>query len=128
MLATRGPFEYLGFQFSGNCVRFRDSTLANLYRSIAGTLKLEARSLSKKYQKSSPEEILEKIDISRFLQRYGKIKEFNYDGDYKSTNFWSYAHRAYEKLGRWGSHLFRQMRNYKKFVRRTLLLHLKALP
>jgi hypothetical protein len=110
-------FEYLGFQFDGNEARFRDKTVSSFYRKLTWAIKSEARRIVRKYPGQSLSFIEGKFDVSELMQRFGRKKGFAEIDDVRDWTFWTYVTRSTDLMGPFGPHLYRQIANYKRFVR-----------
>jgi hypothetical protein len=118
----------LGFQFDGVAARFRDKTVSAFYRKLKWTLYGEARDIVRRFPGKSLSFLDSKFDESELLQRFGRRKGFANCSDVHQWTFWTYATRSTDIMKPFGSHLYRQISNYKKFVRKHRLAALsKAL-
>ena len=109
--------EYLGFRFDGNAAYLRDSTLSRLYRKVTRSILAEARALVRRYPGRDKIYIEGKFDAPNFLQRYGRVAEFDNGASYETWTFWTYAKRAIEIFGPLGQPIGRQLKNYGRIVR-----------
>lgn len=110
--------EYLGFRYDGKSIFLRDSTLSSFHRKTTSSAKRLAIVLKKKYPTMSPDDILKTINLSKFLQRYGRVKDFEEKAiDVKNWTFWTYATRAAAIMAPLGLPIYRQLRNYRRIMR-----------
>jgi len=109
--------EYLGFRYDGRAVYLRDTTLSRLYRKVTGSIRAEARALVRRYPGKSQAYIEGKFNAAKFMQRYGRVADFDPSASYDTWTFWTYTKRAIEKFGPLGSPIARQLKNYRQIVR-----------
>jgi len=119
-------FEYLGFQFDGKQARFRDKTVSSFYRKLKWAINSEVRAIMRKYPNKPASFIEKKLDASELMQRFGRKKGFSDVIDVREWTFWTYVHRSSEIMDPLGPTLFRQMSNYKRFVRSHLTAAIAA--
>jgi len=112
--------EYLGFRFDGKHIYIRDSTLSQLNGRIKKSVKSEVRKLIKRYDGKDYEFIKNQFSFSKFIQRYGRVEDFEGNPDYRNLTFWSYARRAAAVFGRRRERIFRQLKNQKAVVRKWI--------
>ncbi|MGH0218497.1 reverse transcriptase/maturase family protein [Sinorhizobium meliloti] len=118
----KNGLEYLGFRYDGRNMFLRDSTLSGLQRKAAASAKRVALGLLKRYPEKSTDEIIADFNVSAFLQRYGRVEDFESKADdVRNWTFWTYATRAAKITGPLGLPIYRQLRNY----RRNMRAHLK---
>lgn len=123
---AKNGLEYLGFRFDGNVMYLRDSTLSNFQRKASMSAKRYARDLAKKHPMKSSSTILKDLNLSMFLQRYGRVRDFEEKADdVHNWTFWTYATRASKITGQMGTPIFRQLRNYRRTLRAHVARHLK---
>lgn len=121
--------EYLGFRYDGRAVYLRDSTLSRLYRKVTRSIRAEARALVRRYPGKDQAYIEGKFNAPEFMQRYGRVAEFDPHGGYDTWTFWTYARRAIETFGPLGKPIGGQLKNYGKIVRTRMKHEIgKALP
>lgn len=109
--------EYLGFRYDGKSAYLRDSTLSRLYRKVTRSIRAEARALVRRYPGKDQAYIEGKFNAPEFMQRYGRVADFDPRSDYDSWTFWTYAKRAIETFGPLGKPIGGQLKNYGKIVR-----------
>ncbi|MEY4706718.1 MAG: hypothetical protein RJB58_441 [Pseudomonadota bacterium] len=113
-------FEYLGFQFDGKEARFRDKTVSGFYRKLKWSIFSEVRAMTRRYPGKSAAFVEKKLDASLLMQRFGRKKGFSDCADVRDWTFWTYVHRSSETMGLLGPNLFKQISNYRRFVRSHL--------
>jgi hypothetical protein len=118
-------FEYLGFQFDGARAKFRDRTVSAFYRKLKWALRSEARSIANRFRGKPLSFIVEKFDESKFLEKFGRKKGFSEVHDVREWTFWTYVHRSAEIMGDLSPQMYKQVTNYKRFVRRHAPLALR---
>lgn len=116
----RNGLEYLGFRYDGREVWIRNSTLSRFYRKISGSIAAECAVLVRRYRGKSKAFILGQFKYHTFFQRYGRVENFDMEGDYKSWTFWTYARKATKAFGRAGRPIPRQLRRYKVIVKKRV--------
>lgn len=109
--------EYLGFRFDGRFAYLRDATLSRLYRKVTRSIRAEARSLVRRYPGQTQAYIESKFDAPKFMQRYGRVAEFDNRASYDTWTFWTYAKRAVDTFGALGRPIIGQLSNYGLIVR-----------
>lgn len=109
--------EYLGFRYDGRFAYLRDTTLSRLYRKVTRSIRAEARALVRRYPGKNSTFIEGKFNHSEFMQRYGRVADFDSSASYDSWTFWTYARRAIEAFGPLGSPIGSQLKNYGTIVR-----------
>ncbi|MEP7005179.1 MAG: reverse transcriptase domain-containing protein [Sphingomonas bacterium] len=109
--------EYLGFRFDGRFAYLRDTTLSRLYRKVTRSIRAEARALVRRYPGKNQAFIEGKFDVPRFLQRYGRVENFDGGDGYDTWTFWTYAKRALNIFGTLGRPISGQLKNYGLIVR-----------
>lgn len=109
--------EYLGFRYDGRFVFLRDATLSRLYRKLTKSLRAEAHSLVKRYPGKNAAFVESKFKPSSFMQRYGRVEDFDSSASYDTWTFWTYAKRAIETFGPLGHPIGGQLKNYGLIVR-----------
>lgn len=114
--------EYLGFRYDGRAAYLRDATLSRLYRKVTQSMRAEARALVRRYPGKDQAYIESKFDAPKFMQRYGRVAEFDHSASYDTWTFWTYAKRAIETFGPLGQPIGGQLRNYGRIVR-TRMAH-----
>lgn len=110
-------FEYLGFQFDGIEARFRDKTVSAFYRKLKWSIFSEARALVRKFPGKPLPFIQKKFDTSALMEKFGRRKGFATCDDVHQWTFWTYVTKSVKIMGPLGPRLYRQVSNYKKFVR-----------
>jgi len=114
----RNGIEYLGFRYDGNSMFLRDSTLSGLQRKASSSAKRLALALVNRYPTKSSSDILADINLSSFLQRYGRVHDFESKADnVKNWTFWTYATKAASITAPLGLPIFKQLRNYRRNMR-----------
>ena len=58
-----------------------------------------------------------KFDAPKFMQRYGRVADFDPSASYDTWTFWTYAKRAMETFGTLGRPISGQLKNYGQIVR-----------
>jgi hypothetical protein len=109
--------EYLGFRYDGKAAYLRDATLSRLYRKVTRSIRAEACALVRRYPGKNQAYIEGKFDAPKFMQRYGRVADFDPHGSYETWTFWTYARRAIETFGPLGKPIGGQLKNYGKIVR-----------
>lgn len=109
--------EYLGFRYDGRFVFLRDATLSRLYRKVTKSLRAEAHALVKRYPGKGAAFVESKFNASVFMQRYGRVSDFDSSASYDTWTFWTYAKRAIETFGLLGRPIGGQLKNYGLIVR-----------
>lgn len=109
--------EYLGFRYDGRAAYLRDATLSRLYRKVIHSIRAEARALVRRYPGKGQAYIEGKFDVPKFMQRYGRVADFDPSASYDTWTFWTYAKRAIEKFGPLGRPIGGQLKNYGRIVR-----------
>ncbi|OAP43553.1 hypothetical protein ATB98_24520 [Sinorhizobium saheli] len=118
----KNGLEYLGFRYDGRNMFLRDSTLSGLQRKAAASAKRVALGLLRRYPEKSTDQIIAEFNVSAFLQRYGRVQDFESKADdVRNWTFWTYATRAAKITAPLGLPIYRQLRNY----RRNMRAHLK---
>lgn len=114
----KNGIEYLGFRYDGNSMFLRDSTLSGLQRKAASSATRLALSLVQRYPGKSSSDILTDVNLSSFLQRYGRVHDFESKADnVKNWTFWTYATKAASITAPLGLPIFKQLRNYRRNMR-----------
>ena len=113
----RNGLEYLGFRFDGRNVFLKDSTLARFYRRISYSAHSEISRLMARFPGKDISYVFARFDFGNFLKRFGRVEDFDEQGDYRNWTFWTYCYRASKVFGKKGLPILRQMRNYKASVR-----------
>jgi hypothetical protein len=114
-------FEYLSFQYKGREARFRDKTVSGFYRKLKWSLYAEVREMVRKYPGKSDKFIEAKLDTSQIMQKFGRKKGFADCNDVREWTFWTYVNRSTEIMWSLGPSLYRQISNYKRFLRHHLM-------
>ena len=114
--------EYLGFRYDGRAAYLRDATLSRLYRKVTQSVRAEARALVRRYPGKDQAFIESKFDAPKFMQRYGRVAEFDPSASYDTWTFWTYAQRAIETFGPLGQPIGGQLKNYGQIIR-TRMTH-----
>jgi hypothetical protein len=114
--------EYLGFRYDGKAAYLRDATLSRLYRKVTRSIRAEARALVRRYPGKNQAYIESKFDAPKFMQRYGRVAEFDPNASYDTWTFWTYAKRAIETFGLLGQPIGIQLKNYGQIIR-TRMTH-----
>ena len=109
--------EYLGFRFDGRSVYLRDSTVARLHRKIAGGVKAACAEMVARYPGRDAAYVISRFDFGRFLERFGRVEDFDPHGNFDGWTFWTYARRAMTVFGPVGRPIAVQLRKYKTAVR-----------
>jgi hypothetical protein len=109
--------EYLGFRYDGRFAYLRDATLSRLYRKVTRAIRAEACALVRRYPGKDQAYIESKFDVPGFMQRFGRVAEFDNRASYDTWTFWTYAKRAIEAFGALGKPIAKQLRNYGLIVR-----------
>jgi hypothetical protein len=109
--------EYLGFRYDGRFAFLRDTTLSRLYRKLTKSIRAEAYTLVRRYPGKSRAFIESQFNPSEFMQRYGRVADFDNGATYESWTFWTYAKRAIQTFGPLGNPIGKQLRNYRRIVR-----------
>ena len=112
----KNGLEYLGFRYDGRAAYLRDSTLSRLYRKVTRSIRAEARALVRRYPGEDQAYIEGKFDASKFMQRYGRVADFDPSASYDTWTFWTYAKRAIERFGPLGNPIGGQLKNYGRIV------------
>lgn len=118
--------EYLGFRYDGKVAYLRDATLSRLYKKVTRSIRAEARALIRRYPGKSEAYIESKFDAPKFMQRFGRVAEFDSKASYDTWTFWSYAKRAIETFGPLGQPIGRQLKNYAQIVRSRMTHEIAA--
>lgn len=113
----KNGLEYLGFRYDGRFAYLRDATLSRLYRKVTRSIQAEAWSLVKRYPGKNQSYIEQKFSAADFMQRYGRVKDFDNRASYETWTFWTYTKRAIATFGPLGDPIGRQLRNYGIVVR-----------
>ncbi|MCW2337236.1 hypothetical protein M2337_001469 [Sphingobium sp. B2D3A] len=113
----RNGLEYLGFRYDGKAAYLRDATLSRLYRKVTKSIRAEARALVRRYPGKDQTYIEQRFNAASFMQRYGRVADFDPHGSYDTWTFWTYAKRAMDAFGPLGKPIGGQLRNYEKIVR-----------
>jgi len=114
--------EYLGFRYDGKAAYLRDATLSRLYRKVTRSIRAEARALVRRYPGRDQAYIESQFDAPKFMQRYGRVADFDHTASYDTWTFWTYAKRAIETFGPLGRPIGGQLKNYGRIVR-TRMAH-----
>ncbi|MDF0487262.1 reverse transcriptase domain-containing protein [Sphingomonas sp. H39-1-10] len=114
--------EYLGFRYDGKAAYLRDSTMSRLYRKVTRSIRAEARALVRRYPEKDQSYIESKFNAAKFMQRYGRVEDFDPKASYDTWTFWTYARRAIEIFGPLGKPISGQLKNYGQIVR-TRMTH-----
>lgn len=109
--------EYLGFRYDGKFVYLRDTTLSRLYRKIAKSTKAEAAALVRRYPGKDRSFIESKFNAASFMQRFGRVEDFDPAASFNTWTFWTYARRAIQVFGPLGAPITRQLANYREIIR-----------
>jgi Reverse transcriptase (RNA-dependent DNA polymerase) len=121
-LRGRAPngLEYLGFRFDGEKAHVRASTLSRLHRNITFAARAAAKGHVARYPGKSLSQLIAKFDLSDFMQRYGRVEDFDPRSKPKGWTFWTYAKRSSAVFGAMGSPIDRQLSRYRSFVKRQI--------
>lgn len=114
--------EYLGFRYDGKAAYLRDATLSRLYRKLTRSIRAEARALVRRYPSKNQTYIESKFNAPKFMQRYGRVADFDPSASYDTWTFWTYAKRAIDTFGMLGRPIGGQLKNYGQIVR-TRMTH-----
>ena len=90
----KNGLEYLGFRFDGESIYLRDKTVSNFFRKVATGAKAYVNSTKARFSGMSASDIRGKIKYDYFLQRYGRVEDFETVDDYRQWTFWTYVRRA----------------------------------
>lgn len=116
--------EYLGFRYDGKDVYLRNSTVANLYRSVAKAAASQALATFKRYPDKSYDELCEMFDFEQFSKRFGRVEDFASASEFRQWTFWTYVKRSVEEFGDLGNRIHGQVarlrRRSKKRVEQQL--------
>lgn len=113
--------EYLGFRYDGKHMFLRDSTLSGFQRKITNSAKRAAHFSARRYATKSAKEILDLFDVNGFIQRYGRVEDFEEKvDDVRNWTFWTYVTRSGEVLGPLGLPIFRQLRRQRTIIRQRI--------
>ncbi|MGB3812105.1 MAG: reverse transcriptase domain-containing protein [Shinella sp.] len=113
--------EYLGFRYDGRNMLLRDSTLSGLQRKANSSAKRMAITLLKRFPEKTTDQIMSDFNLSGFLQRYGRVRDFESKADdVRNWTFWTYATRAASLTAPLGLPIYRQLRNYRQNMRAHL--------
>lgn len=115
----KNGLEYLGFRYDGKSMFLRDSTLSGLHRKATYSARRLAAGLVRRYPGQSSAIILRDFNLSSFLQRYGRVGDFEEKAaDVQNWTFWTYATKAATITAPLGLPIYRQLRNYRTLMRR----------
>jgi len=109
--------EYLGFRFDGKYIYLRDSTLSNLNRKIIRSLRAVAHSIVARYPGKDEAFLISHFNLDKFMQRFGRVEDFEDNRDYRKWTFWTYARRAGEVMHSRGQPIFGQLSRHRAFVK-----------
>lgn len=112
----RNGLEYLGFRFDGRQVFLRDSTVSGFYRKISLAARAAAYKHVARYEGKSIDYLVERFNVEEFTKKFGRVEDFEDDGDYRSWTFWTYARRAAEAFGSLGQPILRQVKNHDEVI------------
>lgn len=107
--------EYLGFRFDGRKVYFRDSTVSNLFRKMAGSIRAHVHEVVRRYPNKDESFLRKKLGPSSFFERFGRASDFDPHSKEKWT-FWTYAKRSQNIFGSFGDRIPKQVRNQRSFI------------
>ena len=112
----KNGLEYLGFRFDGRSIYLRDSTLSRFYRKITFSLQHEARALVARFPGKGAGFLTVHFDLDKFVQKFGRVEDFDANTDWRNWTFWSYARRAADLFGDRGRPILRQVRGHREFI------------
>ncbi len=116
----KNGLEYLGFRFDGSNVYIRESTLSRLHRKITFAARREARAFVKRYNGKDLNFLIDHFNFREFERRFGRVEDFENASEYRQWTFWTYARRAAKIFDQSGRLIIKQLRNHKKFIRKTI--------
>lgn len=122
----KNGLEYLGFRFDGKRIYLRDSTVSRFYRKITFSLRHETSALVARYPGKDHAFLVSHFSLERFIQRFGRVEEFDENADYRSWTFWTYARRAAAIFGERGSPILGQLRKHRRLVHQRVERELAA--
>lgn len=117
----KNGLEYLGFRYDGRRVHVRDATISRLYRKVASSVRAECAALIARYPGKSASFLVGRFNFTEFYQRYGRVDDFDPEGSYKTWTFWTYVRKAMTAFGNLGSPIPKQLKNYRRVVRRRVV-------
>jgi hypothetical protein len=121
----RNGLEYLGFRFDGRRVFLRDSTVSGFYRKISLAARAAAYKHVARYDGKDIDYLLERFNVEDFTKKFGRVEDFEDDGDYRSWTFWTYARRAAEVFGSIGQPILRQITEHDEIIAKRVVAALE---
>lgn len=113
----KNGLEYLGFRFDGRHAYLRDATVSAFYRKISRAAKIEARKAVARYPGKDISFLRRHFDLSAFMERFGRVRDFDRSLGMRNWTFWTYATRAAKIFGDMGRPILGQIANYRGKVR-----------
>ena len=122
----KAGLEYLGFRFDGKSVYLRNATLSNFYRKMTYSLRHEATALVGRYIGKDVSFLERSFDLERFMQKFGRVGDFDANTDYQEWTFWTYVRRAAKIFGPRGAPMLHQIKNHRSFIQSRLRTELET--
>ena len=122
----KNGLEYLGFRFDGNRVYLRDSTLSAFHRKITFSTRRAASALVARYPGKDFDFLIKSFDEAAFIQRFGRVEDFDNSPDYRTWTFWTYARRAAGVFGSRGMPILRQLRQHRRVIKRLIKTEIRG--
>lgn len=116
----KNGLEYLGFRFDGRKVYLKDSTLSRFHRKIIYSARHEVRALVNRFPGKDISYVYSRFDFSAFLQRFGRVDDFDEQLAYRRWTFWTYCRRAATVFGTKGLPILKQVKNYRANIRKRV--------
>ncbi|MBB6179437.1 reverse transcriptase domain-containing protein [Pseudorhizobium flavum] len=131
--ASRNGLEYLGFEFNGDSVKIKHSTLSNAWRKMKRQAYGHASSYVKRYREKKMPWILANYPASALETQILRDVTFTQDTGYETWTFVKYVRRASSAFVGYNPRFSRQTRRYRRYTKaiinrsliKALEVHLK---
>jgi hypothetical protein len=115
---TQG-LEYLGFRYDGKRIYLRNSTVSGIHRKITALAKRMAHRHVKEHPTHNLRQLVDTFNYDLLISKFGRVKNFDdSEKSYTAWTFWTYVRRSSKILGKLGSSVSRQFKNYKDLSRK----------
>jgi hypothetical protein len=84
------------------------------------SVRAEAHALAARYPGKDDAFLVGRFRASRFMERFGRVRDFERSDEYRNWTFWSYASKAGNVFGPLGSAIFKQLKGYRASADRLI--------